>query len=276
MNFPLLDMYWITGFIEGDGCFSVYTTPQGRGVLSLVVRQADPQVLYRLKRQWAFGSVFKDALGYWTWSVRGALPLKKIMEGLNGKLVLKKRHALFQKWVEAYNDKYGTSMQVLPPAPVSLENAWLAGFADAEGSFNLLVSPRSNNGRDRLRIRFYVDQTEAQEELKSFQRTIGGTLLLRKTPGGRPSWRWMVDTWNCAHAVVSYFSQYPPRTRTLYVRWMRYQRVYKWYNEGNWEEKTPKIRHLIALNRRLKKTGLIPSVLSVGLSKVLFLKKLMI
>jgi hypothetical protein len=49
-----LDSFWVVGFVEGDGCF---TYSQSSGPI-FIVRQADPQVLYKLQSFFGFGSFF--------------------------------------------------------------------------------------------------------------------------------------------------------------------------------------------------------------------------
>ena len=258
MNSSLLDVYWVVGFLEGDGCFCVGKDGPQREVLSIVVRQADPQILFKLKKQFGFGSVFIAEDESWSWCVRGPGPLLTLMKLLNGRLFFQKRLHQFTKFVEAYNQKYGISLVCqTKTAKVNLDNAWLAGFADAEGSFSLRLFCRKDNGQDRLRIRFYVDQANALEDLKDLQKVLGGTLVRRKT-SGLECHRLMVDTWKCAHGLVSYFSRFNPETRTLKVRWIRYCRVYGWYVNGEWSAKKEKIHHLITLNRRLRKKRPMP------------------
>ena len=262
MNSPL-DIYWMVGFIEGDGCFNGSKDKYGRTVLSLIVRQADPLVLYKLKKHFSFGSVYQDKDGYWTWCVRGPVPLQTLIKLLNGRLVLKKRLKQFIPWMMLYNQKHGTSfVPQTVPAPVTLKNAWLTGFADAEGSFSIFLSRRKDTGTDRLRIRFYLDQADALDTLKVIQKELGGTLILRRGKKGNMCHRLMVDTWKKSHEVMAYFTQFPPLSTTLFVRWIRYGRVYRWYVSKEWVHKKAQILHLITLNQRLKKKKLFSSNLA--------------
>ena len=254
---------WIVGFTEGDGCFSVYDGPWGYEC-SFILRQADPKVFYKLKKYWGFGSINMDAEGYWTFSVRSQKDLFKIIHFFNGKLVLCKRIHQFEKWVVAYNSRNGTRIvPILIPAPFSWKNAWLTGFADADGSFGLLLQNRTDSDNQRLRIRFYLDQANAHECLKTIQAHIGGTISKKMKNGEKIDKydRLMVDTYNKAKPLIEYFNAFPPLTTILMVRFMRYKQVYHWHQNKEWKSKIPEINHLICLNKRLtKKTAYIPRV----------------
>lgn len=246
---------WIVGFTEGDGCFSVYDGPWGHEC-SFILRQADPKVFYKLKKYWGFGSINMDKKGYWTYSVRSQEHLLKIVHFFNGKLVLRKRIDQFDKWVSAYNQRNGTTIRaILTPAPFSMKNAWLTGFADADGSFNVLLQKRTDSKSYRLRIRFYLDQANAFNCLKIIQSYIGGRMS-KKNKGGQKIEKYdrlMVDTFNKAEPLIDYFRTFPPLTTTLMVRFIRYKRVYDWHQNKEWTFKIPEIRHLIYLNKRLTK-----------------------
>src|SRR5689334_13026558 len=58
-NTQMLDTNWIVGFFEGDGSITSTMTSYGPD-LSFIVRQADPEILYKLQQHFGFGSVFNS------------------------------------------------------------------------------------------------------------------------------------------------------------------------------------------------------------------------
>lgn len=59
----------------------------------------------------------------------------------NGNLVLKHRINQLNNWIKILNDKYNYNLILLSqPKDISLSDAWLSGFIDAEGCFNVNVS----------------------------------------------------------------------------------------------------------------------------------------
>jgi hypothetical protein len=106
----VLDRFWVVGFVEGDGCF---TYSESSGAM-FIVRQANPQVLYMLPPYYV------------------------------GR---QKRVIQFYNWVRAFNRHYGTSYTPrTSPAQLSLNNGWLCGFRDRDGSFGLYLGTRTDNG----------------------------------------------------------------------------------------------------------------------------------
>lgn len=250
-----MNINWIVGFIEGDGCFSFYEGPYGPEP-SLFVRQADPQVLYKIKAFFKFGSVYKDANGYWTYGVHALPNIKTCILMFNGKLVLQKRIVQFESWVKSYNKRCGEQIQIVQtPANVNLKTAWLCGFADADGSFGLLLKTRKDNNHLRLRLRFYLDQAHSFESMKQIQKVIGGSIHKKIKDHQKIEQydRLMVESFKDAPTLIQYFCQFPPITTPLQVQFIRYKRVYTWYVAKEWQNHISDIYHLICLNKRLSK-----------------------
>ncbi len=250
---PKISNDWIVGFFEGDGCLNIFYDEKKNPVLSFLIRQADPKMLFKIKKHLGFGSVYSDSKGYWTLRIRNQKGLLKVITLLNGRLFLKKRISSFQKWVEVYNLKYGTSFvpsQI--PAKFSWESAWFCGFADAEGSFNIQLLSRKDNNRDRLRLRFYLDQRNDVESMQILHTWLGGNLHKKAGKQG-DHYRLMIDRINRVPILIYYFCKFPPLTTPLFVRFIRYIRVFRWYKLKEWKRRKENILHLITLNKRLKK-----------------------
>jgi hypothetical protein len=116
----------------------------------------------------------------WSFTVRKKKDLEVCIDLINGKLLLQKRIELFKTWVHTYNLGFFEKKQVIcTPAKFSYKNAWLTGFADARGSFQISYRTRRDNGNYRVRIKFYLDQTNGFENLKTLQTFIGGVVHKR-------------------------------------------------------------------------------------------------
>jgi hypothetical protein len=139
----VLDRFWVVGIVEGDGCF---TYSESSGAM-FIVRQANPLVLYMLQSYFGFGSVFLRSDGYWSYSVHRKRDLEALINFFNGKIFLQKRVIQFSNWVRAFNRHYGTSYTPrTSPAQLSLNNGWLCGFRDRDGSFGLYLGTCTDNG----------------------------------------------------------------------------------------------------------------------------------
>lgn len=196
---------WFIGFSEGDGCF---THDSKTNSFSFIIRQKDPKVLFIIKKQLGFGSVFKATDGYWNYAVRSKKNLEFLINLFNGNLFLLKRITQFQKWVLFFNQKYNTGYQVISTARVlTLNDQWLFGFADQDGSFNIMLQKRNDSSNLRLRLRFYIDQTDRKDCVLKIKNLIGGHLTARQGVGIH---RLMVDTFKRVPTLLEYFNKFQP------------------------------------------------------------------
>ena len=102
------------------------------------IRQKDPTVLYIIQNHYGFGSVYLCGDGYWSFTVSGRDDILHIINVLAGKIHLQKRLTRFISWVQEYNRVYGTNLVPITVAStLSLGNAWLSSFTDADGSFGI-------------------------------------------------------------------------------------------------------------------------------------------
>ncbi len=242
--------WWFCGFAEGDGCMSALWKTGGR--LFFTIRQKNPKVLYIIRNYFGFGSINLAKDGYWNYTVSGRDDILCIITVLNGKIHLEKRLAQYISWVDEYNRVYGTTLEpVKTRSTLSLSNAWLCGFTDAEGSFAIhLIKDSSRQNGLRLRLKWYVDQTGEKTVLNNFKDLLGfGRVEIKR--GTRDAWRLITDSFKAADSLINYFNQFPPQTPKQFLRFIRFQRVRKWTVESTWQNKINSIQQLISLNNKL-------------------------
>lgn len=240
---------WFVGFSEGDGCF---TYDKKRNVFSFVQCQKDPQVQYKIKKYFCFGSICKTKEGYWRYTVKDKKGLEALLPVFNGKLFLKKRISLFEKWVFLFNKKENTHYKpILSPRQFDLKTAWLTGFRDAEGSFRVSLSTRKDTNTYRMRVHFYIDQKDREPCFEKIKRVQGGNIRTKK--GKEKTHRLMLDTFKGAALLLPYFEKYKPKTKKLAIRFVRYKRAYAISQKGNQSAYIPQIRQIIRLNNRLSR-----------------------
>lgn len=109
---------------------------------------------------------------------------------------------------------------ILTTVAPSLNNAWLSGFTDAEGCFNVSItaSTRYTTGF-RVRIRFILDQ-KSQPLLDSIRALFGfGSVTLRNETNG--VYRYAGTGVTRMLDVRAYFAQFPLRTKKLvsFTQW---------------------------------------------------------
>lgn len=157
---PFEFLYWLIGFTEGDGCFSI----NKRKDLSFIITQGGgaegKDILYKIKKTLGFGTVIKQGPRTYRFIVRKRQEIRLIILLFNGNLVLPSRKIIFNAFLNEYNLKkkveqieYLNSNNIVP----SLSNTWILGFTEAEGCFTVSLLSNSN----AFRIRFILSQKGA-------------------------------------------------------------------------------------------------------------------
>lgn len=194
-NFPEYDhitdewLQWFIGFSEGDGSFIITS----RGRCEFVISQYEPniQVLEEIHKTFNFGSInvqsprldrsvhkgksAKEAV--YRWIVRD-LKSQQVLIFLfnNGNLILPIKKAKFKKWCETYIICFNRAIKNRPKQFGSLkefiinipdeqtlfnkEDAWLAGFTDADGCFSLTFNKKDNG----YQIRYIIGTEVLQKD----------------------------------------------------------------------------------------------------------------
>jgi hypothetical protein len=95
----------------------------------------------------------------------------------------------------------------------SLSDAWLSGFTDAEGCFNVNIEKRLHTKTGhRVIIRFLLDQKEALNLFLHIQDLFGhGQVNLRSNTNY--IYRYHVNTFKGLITVRNYFLTYPLKTK---------------------------------------------------------------
>ena len=160
---------WFVGFVEGHGSWQAELT--GRPIF--VINLQDPQILYKIKKLVGYGQVTgpyqnKSGSTYYRYRVGNLKGAKQLIEICNGRFVLNKTKKRFENYLKVYNalnstDEIPLSNNKYVP---TLDDPWLSGFIDAEGSFSGFVQKNPENDEPlAVRIRFTLVQKDEQETM---------------------------------------------------------------------------------------------------------------
>ena len=160
---------WFVGFAEGDGSWQTDAT--GRSIF--IINQQDPQILYNIKKLVGFGQVNgpyhnKNGSAYYRYRVGNLEGTKKLIDIFNGNFVLDKTEKRFGNYLKAYNAKYSTEeIPLIKEKHIpTLNDHWLSGFIDAEGSFNGTTRRLSKEGEPvGVLIRFTLVQQDEHKTM---------------------------------------------------------------------------------------------------------------
>ena len=144
---------WFIGFSEGDG--AILTGAKNNNP-KFVLAQKELMILNHIHETLGIGTVktYGPYSRFIVCDKKGILVLTALF---NGNLVLDKRKIQFNKWLHIGNIT-GITSYVLP----LLSNAWLSGFIDAEGCFNVTMFKRKAMTLGyQVKLRFMIDQKDS-------------------------------------------------------------------------------------------------------------------
>ena len=214
---------WFIGFAEGDGSFESRLA-EGRPLFSFTIVQKDSQLLYKVKKGLAFGSVSKDR-NFYRFRVDDKRGIQRLQSIFNGNLVLPKRRIQFENWI-SFKKKVQHSTFCLYNRSLmpTLKTAWLSGFIEAEGCFYVRLSKKTSGFRIADQ-KLTITQTDTHGErniLKHINNLFEskGNLNLAKSPN---CFRIEICSLKCHKIVVEYFQHFglKGKKHISYFRWWR-------------------------------------------------------
>lgn len=188
--------HYLAGLIDGDGHFS--KIPQ----LVIVFSELDASLAYYLKGCVGYGNVYKvknkKAV---ILVIANRLGLLKILNLINGKIRDQ------NKWDQVKKNVLSTNYFkdfLLSPLNISsdLNNHWLSGFTDADGSFQIKLITRNN--KTAVRLNFQVDQKKIAL-LVLIKQFLGGNIGHRKS---QDTFYYNSTSFGSAVKVINYFDHY--------------------------------------------------------------------
>lgn len=243
---------WFVGFAEGDGALVTYS-----GRPKFVLTQKEGAILEHIKSVLGFGTVVKVSSGstifyrYVVGDIKGVMLLALIF---NGNLAIPHRVTQLGRWLDDINGKLknpnSTIFELCSPIVLisslflpSLYDAWISGFTDAEGTFNVNISKRSNTMSGyRVQLRFLLDQKFAVDLLGHIRDLFGyGSVIIRK----EDMFRFYCDSFVGLGPICNYFASFPLKTKKAnsLANWLK---VYKMVlnKEHLTEEGITKVREI--------------------------------
>lgn len=237
--------WWLIGFAEGDGYFGV----DKKGYLIFKVTQStiDCKVLFFIKKSLGFGSVSlqSELSNTHQYRVRDKNNLIKIINIFNGNLITKAKTAQFKLFLEAFNNKYNTDITFIEcNKKVTLDNAWLSGFTDAEGCFTSSTYLSKTTNKYIVTVRYIISQKNDIEFSQYLAGLINGYTTYIKSYYGYNT----VVNHSKLNIIVNYIKIYPLKTKkhVSYLRWLKVYELVKNKHHHN-SKGIEKIKSLIKL-----------------------------
>ena len=207
--------HYLAGLIDGDGHFS------SKQQLVIVFHSSDAYLAYYIKERLGFGKVkkVKDKNAFLL-IIASREGLEKIVNLINGKIRTENKfnqinnnilkHNKFTQLKKTINLKLNLSKD--------LKNHWLAGFSDADASFQIKVLHRSN--RVEVRLNFQIDQKKDNILLLISNFFGGGNIGYRST---QDTYYYGSTSFGSAKNVINYFDYFHllSSKHNNYLKWRK-------------------------------------------------------
>lgn len=208
--------FYLAGLIDGDGHFS--KTPQ----LIISFNELDVSLAYFLKKKIGFGNVYKVK------SKKAVNLIIGKLDGLVFVLELIKNKIKSVNKIKQINENILSHPYFKDFSPfvlntdMNLKNYWLAGFTDADGSFQIKTLIRLNRkNKFEVRLNFQIDQKN-KYLLTLIQNFVGGNIGFRKKQN---TYYYGSTSFGPAKKVINYFDNFQ-LISTKYIQYLKWRKVY--------------------------------------------------
>ena len=208
--------HYLAGLIDGDGHFS------SKQQLVIVFYSLDVSLAYFIKERLGFGNVKKvKNKNAYLLVISSKKGLEKVINLINGKIRTENKfnqitnnilnHDSFLDLKEKISFKLNVS--------TNLKNHWLAGFSDADASFQIKILTRIN--KIEIRLNFQIDQKK-DSVLLLIKNYLGGNIGYRKS---QDTYYYGSTSFGSARNIVNYFD-YFHLLSSKHVNYLKWRKAY--------------------------------------------------
>lgn len=209
--------YYLAGLIDGDGHFSKAQQ------LVITFSSPDAFLAYYLKEKLGYGNVrkVKDKNAYLL-IVSNKKGMLNVINLINGKLRTEHRFNQVVNNVLSHTKYADQNSNFTIDLSKNLDNYWLAGFSDADASFQIKIIKRTTRNKPEIRLNFQIDQ-KSELLLNMIKEYLGGNIGYRKS---QDTYYYGSTNFGSAKKVIEYFDQYHLQSRK-HISYLRWRKVYR-------------------------------------------------
>jgi len=241
--------HYLAGLIDGDGHFSKQQQ------LVIVFNSLDVSLAYYIKKQIGFGNMRKvknkKAFLLIIGSKKG---LEKVINLINGKIRTKNK--LDQICNNILKHKHFVELKKKIKFKLNLDkdlkNYWLAGFSDADASFQIKLLNRTN--RTEVRLNFQIDQKKI-DILILIKNYLGGDIGYRKN---QDTYYYGSTSFGSAKNVIDYFNSFHLLS-SKYISYLKWRKAYIIIQNKD-HLKNEGLKKIVKLKNTINKSNNITSV----------------
>lgn len=207
------DLYWAIGIFEAVGTLWACG---GRICISLCQLTKNIKVLYKVKTIMGLGKirVRKDDR-YSDWKLKSDYDkVIKFINLINGRLITNKYNAQLVDLINFINTKYSTNIKYLGPATLTKNNAWLTGFVEGDGNFNVQIRPHT------VAVRISITQKE-RYVLGLINELFPGSISVCNNP--QTHFKYSAGSISSRNDWIRYFTKFSFKgnKNIQYIRWLK-------------------------------------------------------
>lgn len=208
--------HYLAGLIDGDGHFS------SKQQLIIVFSSSELSLAYYIKERLGYGNVrrVKDKNAYLL-IISNKDGLIKILNLINSKL------RTLNKYNQVINNILNHSLYNKENIVFKLNlnnnfnNHWIAGFSDADASFQIKVVNKINRSKPEIRLNFQIDQKN-NDILLLIKEFFGGNIGYRKN---QDTYYYGSTSFGSARKVINYFDEYHLQSNK-YINYLKWRKAY--------------------------------------------------
>ena len=208
--------HYLAGLIDGDGHFS------SKQQLVIVFHLLDASLAYYIKNRLGFGSVKKvkdkNAFILVIAAIKG---LEKVINLINCKIRTENKFNQIINNILNNNkfSEFNKTICLKLNTNKDLKNHWLAGFSDADASFQIKILNRSN--KVEVRLNFQIDQKK-DSILLLIKNFLGGNIGFRKS---QDTYYYGSTSFGSAKNVINYFD-YFHLLSNKHINFLKWRKAY--------------------------------------------------
>ena len=209
--------HYLAGLIDGDGHFSKAQQ------LVITFSSPDAFLAYYLKERLGYGNVrkVKDKNAYLL-IVSNKNGMLNVINLINGKLKTEHRFNQVVNNVLSHTKYADQNIHFTIDSSKNFDNHWLAGFSDADASFQIKIIRRITRNKPEIRLNFQIDQ-KSDLLLNIIKEYLGGNIAYRKS---QDTYYYGSTNFGSAKRVIEYFDRYHLQSRK-HISYLRWRKVYR-------------------------------------------------
>jgi hypothetical protein len=195
--------HYIAGLIDGGGHFSKI------GQIVITFSKPDAFLAYYIKSKVGFGNVRKvKNKNAYILVISNKVGITRVLNLINGKLRAEHR---FNEVIHLLKlNTYGINyVDFKLNISMDFNNHWLAGFSDADGSFQVKILNRPFRNNPEIRLNFQIDQ-KSDYLLTYIKNFLGGNIGYRKS---QDTYYYGSTSFGSAKNVIKYFDHFHLQSR---------------------------------------------------------------